>query len=83
MNLGWQDLAALGIVFAAAGYLSRLAWGAFTRKSKSGCASGCGSCPAQSSSGLGMRGVEPEQVVSIGVLGSASGKRNMPHANVE
>ena len=34
MNLGWQDLAALGIVFAAASYLSRLALSAFTGKSK-------------------------------------------------
>ena len=28
MNLGWQDLIALAIVLAAAGYLARLAWGA-------------------------------------------------------
>jgi hypothetical protein len=83
MNLGWQDLAALGIVFAAAGYLSRLAWGAFTRKSKSGCASGCGSCSVQSRSALDVSGVEPEQVVSIGALVSTSGKRTLPQAKVE
>jgi hypothetical protein len=83
MNLGWQDVAALGIVFAAATYLSRLAWGAFTRKAKSGCAAGCGSCPAQSSSTLGMRGAEPAQVVSIGALVSSSVRRNLPHARVE
>jgi hypothetical protein len=75
MNLGWQDFAALGIVFAAATYLSRLAWGAFTRKSKSGCASGCGSCSARDGSSTRASGVEPVQVVSIGAVkpGSASG----------
>ena len=55
MNLGWQDFAALGIVFAAVLYLSRLALGAFAGKKGSGCASGCGSCSAQSSSAGGMR----------------------------
>jgi len=83
MNLGWQDLAALGIVFAAVLYLSRLALSAFAGKKGSGCASGCGSCPSHTSSALGMRGSEPEQVVSIGALGSISGKRNLPHANVQ
>jgi hypothetical protein len=83
MNLGWQDFAALGIVFAASAYLSRLAWGAFTRKAKSGCASGCGSCSVQSRSVLAMRGVEPEEVVSIGVLGSPSGRHDLPRAKVE
>ena len=83
MNLGWQDIAALGIVFAAVLYLSRLALSAFAGKKGSGCASGCGSCPAQSSSPSGMRGVEPEHVISIGAIGSASGKRNLPHAKVE
>ena len=72
MNLGWQDFAALGIVFAAAAYLSRLAWGAFTRKSKSGCASGCGSCSVGDGSSPAARVGEPEQVISIGALGSRS-----------
>jgi len=47
MDFGWQDLAALGIILAAVGYLARLAWNALTRKEKAGCGSGCGSCPAQ------------------------------------
>jgi hypothetical protein len=83
MNLGWQDLAAMGIVFAAAAYLTRLAWGALTRKAAGGCASGCGSCSVQSRSALGMRGVEPDQVVSIGTLGSPSGRLDLPRAKVE
>jgi hypothetical protein len=83
MNLGWQDLAALGIVFAAAAYLSMLAWGALTRKSTSGCGSGCGSCSTQSRSALGVRSSEPAQVVSIGALVSNSGKGTMPHVRVE
>lgn len=45
MDFGWQDLAALGIVLAAAGYLARLAWNALTRKQSAGCGSACGGCP--------------------------------------
>ena len=69
MDTGWQDLAALGIVLAAAGYLARLAWNAVTRKRGSGCGSGCGSCSAQTSSQSGMRDPKPEQIVSIGMIG--------------
>jgi len=76
MNLGWQDFAALGIVFAAVVYLSRLALRALAGKQGGACASGCGSCSAQGRTTLGTRGVEPEQVVSIGTLGATSGKRN-------
>lgn len=83
MNLGWQDLAALGIVFAAILYLSRLAFGAFSGKKGSGCASGCGSCSVQNRSGAAVSGIEPEQVVSIGALVSTSGQKTMPHANGE
>jgi hypothetical protein len=83
MNLGWQDLVALGIVLAAVLYLSRLALSAFAGKKGSGCASGCGSCSAQSSSVLSSRVIAPEQVVSIGTLGSTSGKRNLQHVKLE
>ncbi|MGA2700468.1 MAG: FeoB-associated Cys-rich membrane protein [Isosphaeraceae bacterium] len=69
MGFGWQDLAALGIVLAAAGYLARLAWNAVTRKQASGCGSGCGSCSTQTSSQSGMRDPQPEQIVSIGMIG--------------
>jgi len=62
MEFGWQDLAALGIVLAAAGYLARLAWNAVTRKPGSGCGAGCGSCSARSAASS----VLPEEVVSIG-----------------
>ena len=63
MEFGWQDLAALGIAFAAAGYLARLAWNAVTRKRGSGCGSGCGSCSARSAA----KSAIPEEVVSIGL----------------
>ncbi|MGB2612616.1 MAG: FeoB-associated Cys-rich membrane protein, partial [Isosphaeraceae bacterium] len=63
MEFGWQDLAALGIVLAAAGYLARLSWNAVTRKQGSGCGSGCGSCSARSAANSAI----PEEVVSIGL----------------
>jgi FeoB-associated Cys-rich membrane protein len=69
MDFGWQDLTALGIVLAAAGYLARLAWNAVTRKQGSGCGSGCGSCSAQTISQSGMQDPKPEQIVSIGMIG--------------
>ena len=68
MELGWQDLAALGIVLAAAGYLARLAWNAVVRKQGSGCGSGCGSCSARSVANSAV----PEEVVSIGLPGRVS-----------
>ena len=62
MSLGWQDLVALGIVVAAAGYLARLAWSAVTRTSEGGCGTGCGKCSA------GAAGSSPpvESIVTIG-----------------
>jgi hypothetical protein len=83
MNLGWQDYAALGIVFAAIAYLSRLAWGAFTRKAASGCATGCGNCSAQSSTAPGVRQGEPAEVVFIGGLGSTSAQGRGEHTKAE
>jgi len=68
MGFGWQDLAALGIVLAAAGYLARLAWNAVTRKQASGCGSGCGSCSVRSAANSAI----PEEVVSIGLTGRVS-----------
>jgi hypothetical protein len=64
MNLGWQDLVALAIVFAAASYLLRLAWRAVGRKAEAGCGSACGKCPA----GTNAASPRPEQVVSIGTV---------------
>ena len=84
MEFGCQDLAALGIVLAAAGYLARLAWNAVTRKRGSGCGSGCGSCSAQTSSQSGMRDPKPEQIVSIGMIGHIlpmSGRENLHTGN--
>ncbi len=68
MEFGWQDLAALGIVLAAAGYMARLAWNAVTRKRGSGCGSGCGSCSARPATNSAI----PEEVVSIGLPGRVS-----------
>ena len=70
MGFGWQDVAALGIVLGAAGYLVRLAWNAVTRKQGSGCGSGCASCSAQTSPRSGMGEPQPDQVVSIGIMGT-------------
>ena len=86
MEFGWQDLAALGIVLAATGYLARLAWNAVTRKRGSGCGSGCGSCSAQTSSQSGTTDPKPEQIVSIGMIGHIrlmSERENPHHLKVE
>jgi hypothetical protein len=62
--MGWQDLIALAIVFAAAGYLFRLAWRAVGRKAEAGCGTACGKC----SGGANAAMPRPEQVVSIGTI---------------
>ncbi|GIW85802.1 MAG: hypothetical protein KatS3mg108_0126 [Isosphaeraceae bacterium] len=41
-----QDLAALSLVALAAAWLARRAWSSLTRRRSSGCAKGCGTCPA-------------------------------------
>jgi hypothetical protein len=63
MNMNWQDLVALAVVFAAAGYLGRLVWGAITRRSSQGCGSACARCSAATASTLAR-----EQLVSIGSI---------------
>ena len=63
MALGWQDLAALGIVIAATGYLANLVWNAVARKQAGGCGTGCGKCSGKSAAAEGSSG----QVVSIGL----------------
>jgi hypothetical protein len=63
VELGWQDLVAIGIVCLAVLYLARLAWGALARKQSAGCGAACGHCSAGSEKGL----AAPPQVVSIGV----------------
>ncbi len=84
MESGWQDLAAIGIVLAAGGYLAKLAWNAVCRKPGSGCGSGCGSCSAPTSSESGMRDPKAEQIVSIGMIGPIrpmSERENLSPAN--
>jgi hypothetical protein len=69
MGLGWQDFVALGIVFAALAYLTRLCLGAFARKSAMGCNSGCGKC-AGVAAPTGETGPEDQlQIVTIGSIG--------------
>ena len=63
MALGWQDLAVLGIVIAATGYLANLAWNAVARKQASGCGTGCGKCSGKSNAGQ----VPAGQIISIGL----------------
>lgn len=45
-----QDLAALTLVALAAAWLTRRAWSSLTARRASGCAKGCGACPASTSS---------------------------------
>jgi hypothetical protein len=49
MTVGWQDLATLMLVLAAASYLGRGFVLRLTRnpKSSAGCATGCSSCPVK------------------------------------
>ena len=68
MEFGWQDLAALGIVLGAAGYLAMLAWNSVTRKQGSGCGSGCGSCSSRTAANSAIT----EVVVSVGLPGKVS-----------
>jgi hypothetical protein len=65
-NLGWQDVVALTVVLAAAAYLARLGWRGVAGERKTVCATACARCSSQP---LG-NSAGPEQVVSIGVLGS-------------
>ncbi len=65
-SLGWQDLVALLVVFAAAAYLVRLAWGAIAAKLDGACGTGCARCPA----GADASPSGPEQIVTIGAAGA-------------
>jgi hypothetical protein len=61
----WQDIAALGLVALALGYLGRSALGAVSgrRPAGGGCGSGCGGCPSGREAGPDGRG---EPLVSLG-----------------
>jgi hypothetical protein len=45
MIANWQDLLAIGLVLAAAGYISRRAWLVVANRGKAGCGTGCAKCP--------------------------------------
>ncbi len=48
MATGWQDLAALGVVLAAVGYLARSLFGSLSGSNSGGCGGGgCSRCPSQ------------------------------------
>jgi hypothetical protein len=63
VELGWQDVAALGIVIAATGYLANLAWNAVARRPAGGCGTSCGKCSGKSTTVEHPSG----QIVSIGM----------------
>jgi hypothetical protein len=52
MTTNWQDIAALATVALATGYVIRLAWSKFARRSAGQCG-GCSSC-SESKSGTGL-----------------------------
>ena len=68
MEFGCQDLAALGIVLAAAGYLARLAWNAVTASGEAAVDRG-GNLFGSNQFTVRHEGSEPEQIVSIGMIG--------------
>ncbi|RUL88287.1 hypothetical protein [Tautonia sociabilis] len=52
MGIGGQDIAAIGLAVAAAGFLARSGYRAVAgRLPASGCGSGCGGCPSSGESG--------------------------------
>lgn len=46
MNVDWQNLAAIGLALAAAGYIARRAWLVVAQRGKAGCGAGCEKCPS-------------------------------------
>ncbi len=64
MPLGIQDLVALAVVFAAAGYLARLAVGAVRGKSGVRSCSACEGCETAAVNGRGPQ----EPLISIGPI---------------
>jgi hypothetical protein len=70
VDLGWQDLVAIGIVALAALYLSRLALGALMRKQADGCGTACGKCLGRGHGNISA----PEQVVKIGTMPGFDGQ---------
>ncbi|MFO0891895.1 MAG: hypothetical protein U0790_22510 [Isosphaeraceae bacterium] len=64
MTIGFEDLVALSIVFAAAAYLGWLAVGAVRRRADTGCGSACSRCSGGS---VGSDAAQ-EQFVSIGSI---------------
>lgn len=70
---GWQDIAALGVVALALGYLGRSAYrvASARRTAGLGCGSGCGSCPSGPQDDANGRG---EPLVTIGPPRMPSGR---------
>ena len=57
--MNWQGLLTGGIVLAAAAYVSLRVWQSLSGRAKSGCGTGCDTCPANKSSDA------PEGFVSL------------------
>lgn len=62
MSFNWQDLVALAVVFAAAGYLVKLALGAVIGKSGFRSCSSCSGCASAGGNGQ----EPPPSLVTIG-----------------
>ena len=45
MTADWQNIAAISLVLAAAGYIMRRAWLVVANRGKAGCGTGCEKCP--------------------------------------
>ncbi len=68
--MGWQDVAALGLVGVALAYLGRRMWRTIAgARGAAGCAKGCGACPSAKGAGGGV------DVTVIGRVGAEGGSK--------
>lgn len=61
MEFGWQDLVAIAIIVAAAGYLANLAWSAVRRGKSGGCGGGCAKCSTGTAQVVTIGGAAPRR----------------------
>ncbi len=72
MNFNWQDLAAMGLVVAALGYLSYRGWQIVVRKKAGGCGGGgCSGCGSKTPADTG----ETKPFVSADQLAKSSRRK--------
>lgn len=70
MDAFWQNVVAIVVVLAACAYIARAAWKVIAG-SRGGCASGCSTCPASSTSTTGPQAAPPSFVPVDDLLGSS------------